>query len=173
MLKGSLREGAPDGVGWRSKRNNGVRTFKDVKFLYTRVLLPSFSCENATSLAEGGYSYITPKLNCNVGARIARLKTMKFCETNRLSVILSGAERSRTRRAMRSIGIYNEIQLYLLIKMHSKICYEIPASQALLDLLRCTRKFRLRLRFAQDDTLNENFAKQSINAQNKKHKQNP
>ena len=36
--------------------------------------------------------------------------------------------------------------------MNNKICYEIPASQALLDLLRCTRKFRLRLRYAQDDT---------------------
>ena len=35
------------------------------------------------------------------------LKTMKYCKIIPLCVILSGTEWSRTRRAMRSIGIYN------------------------------------------------------------------
>ena len=37
------------------------------------------------------------------------LKTIKYCKTIPLCVILSGAKRSRTRSAMRSIGIYNEL----------------------------------------------------------------
>ena len=47
---GSLREGAPVGDGWRSKRNNGFCTLNKIKLLCTRILLPSFSNENATSL---------------------------------------------------------------------------------------------------------------------------
>ena len=31
MCEGSLREGAPDGVGWRSTRNNGLRTYNEIK----------------------------------------------------------------------------------------------------------------------------------------------
>ena len=57
---GSLREGAPVGDGWRSKRNDGFCTFNKIKLLCARVLLPSFSNENATSLAEGGLGYFSP-----------------------------------------------------------------------------------------------------------------
>ena len=30
-VKGSLREGAPDGVGWRSRRNNGLHIYHEMK----------------------------------------------------------------------------------------------------------------------------------------------
>ena len=32
-VKGSLREGAPDEVGWRSTRNNGLRTCNEIKIV--------------------------------------------------------------------------------------------------------------------------------------------
>ena len=80
VLKGSLREGrSPHAWGDVCEADRGARRFcvssqsetEGVsatmayvflldKILCTRVLLPSFSCENATSLAEGGYGYITP-----------------------------------------------------------------------------------------------------------------
>ena len=50
-MKGSLREGAPDGVGWRSTRNNGLRTYNEIKIYYARY---SFHQPHRSPLVRSG-----------------------------------------------------------------------------------------------------------------------
>ena len=50
-MKGSLREGAPDGVGWRSTRNNGLRTYNEIKIHYVRY---SFRQPHRSPLVRSG-----------------------------------------------------------------------------------------------------------------------
>ena len=83
--------------------------------------------------------------------------------------------RSRTRRAMRSIGIYKGLRLSFLkekviLKQNSKILYEIPASRcSLVCSVRFAQLRKLRLRFA---SLRMTY-KRNVERTNLNKKQNP